>query len=217
MIMNTFQYEWLFRIFASVFFATLIGYERHRSYKEAGVRTHVLVALSTCLMMIISKYGFFDTEKIDASRIVAGVVSGISFLGAGIIFERRGRIEGLTTAAGIFATGAIGLCFGAGMYLLGVCASVLTLLSALTSPIFNYNHPRNVMKISIRIDHDGKVEDIEKCLSELHCIHTENHIRADEETGWYLETEIATHDSIVPKELIEKLKKIDSVIDVKIK
>lgn len=167
--------------------------------------------------MIISKYGFFDTEKIDASRIAAGVVSGISFLGAGIIFERRGRIEGLTTAAGIFATGAIGLCFGAGMYLLGVCASVLTLLSALTSPIFNYNHPRNVMKISIRIDHDGKVEDIEKCLSELHCIHTENHIRADEETGWYLETEIATHDSIVPKELIEKLKKIDSVIDVKIK
>ena len=103
------------------------------------------------------------------------------------------------------------------MYLLGVCASVLTLLSALTFPIFNYNHPRNVMKISIRIDHDGKVEDIEKCLSELHCIHTENHIRADEETGWYLETEIATHDSIVPKELIEKLKKIDSVIDVKIK
>ena len=63
MIMNTFQYEWLFRIFASVFFATLIGYERHRSYKEAGVRTHVLVALSTCLMMIISKYGFFRYGK----------------------------------------------------------------------------------------------------------------------------------------------------------
>ena len=215
--MITFQYEWLLRILASVFSATLIGYERHRSYKEAGVRTHVLVALSTCLMMIISKYGFFDTDKIDASRIAAGVVSGISFLGAGIIFERRGRIEGLTTAAGIFATGAVGMCFGAGMYLLGICASILTVLFALISPNFNYNHPRNVMRIIIHIDHNGRVEDIETCLTRLHCFHTENHIRSDEETGWYLETEIATHDSIVPKDLIEELKKIDSVIDVKIK
>ena len=101
--MNTFQYEWLLRILASVVFATVIGYERHRSFKEAGVRTHVLVALSTCVLMLVSKYGFADTEKVDASRIAAGVVSGISFLGAGIIFERRGKIEGLTTAAGVFA------------------------------------------------------------------------------------------------------------------
>ena len=215
--MNTFRYEWLLRILASVFFATLIGYERHRSYKEAGVRTHVLVALSTCLLMILSKYGFFDTDKVDASRIAAGVVSGISFLGAGIFFERRGRIEGLTTAAGIFATGTIGLCFGAGMYLLGVCASILTFLFALISPIFNYNHPRNVLKISIHMDQNGTVENIENCLVRLHCIHTENHIRSDEGSGWHLETEIATHDSIVPKDLIEELKKIDSVIDVMIK
>ena len=215
--MNIFRFEWLLRILASVFSATLIGYERYRSYKEAGVRTHVLVALSTCLMMIISKYGFFDTDQIDASRIAAGVVSGISFLGAGIIFERRGRIEGLTTAAGVFATGAIGMCFGAGMYLLGIFSSIMTLLIALISPIFNYNHPRNVLKISIHMDQDGTVKNIENCLERLHCIHTENHIRSDEETGWYLETEIATHDSIVPKDLIEELKKIDSVIDVKIK
>ena len=91
------------------------------------------------------------------------------------------------------------------------------LFRSLISPIFNYNHPRNVMRIIIHIDHNGRVEDIETCLTRLHCFHTENHIRSDEETGWYLETEIATHDSIVPKDLIEELKKIDSVIDVKIK
>lgn len=215
--MNTFRYEWLIRMLASVFFATLIGYERHRSYKEAGVRTHVLVALSTCLLMIISKYGFFDVDKTDASRIAAGVVSGISFLGAGIIFERRGRIEGLTTAAGIFATGAIGMCFGTGMYLLGIFSGVLTLLIALISPVFNYNQPRNVMKISIHMDHGGQVENIDECLTRLHCIHTENHIRADEGSGWYLDTEISTHDKINPKDLIEALSKINSVIDVKIK
>lgn len=166
--MNIFRFEWLLRILASVFSATLIGYERYRSYKEAGVRTHVLVALSTCLMMIISKYGFFDTDQIDASRIAAGVVSGISFLGAGIIFERRGRIEGLTTAVGVFATGAIGMCFGAGMYLLGIFSSVMTLLIALISPIFNYNHPRNVLKISIHMDQDGTVKNIENCLTALY-------------------------------------------------
>ena len=215
--MNAFQYEWLLRILASVFFATLIGYERYRSYKEAGVRTHVLVALSTCLLMIISKYGFFDVGGIDASRIAAGVVSGISFLGAGIIFERRGRIEGLTTAAGVFATGAIGMCFGAGMYLLGIFSGVLTLLITLISPVFNYNQPRNVMKVSIHMDQGGQAEDIDACLTRLHCLHTENHIRSDEGSGWYLDTEISTHDTINPKELIEALGKIDSVIDVKIK
>ena len=215
--MNAFQYEWLLRILASVFFATVIGYERYRSYKEAGVRTHVLVALSTCLLMIVSKYGFPDVEKVDAARVASGVVSGISFLGAGIIFERRGRIEGLTTAAGVFATGAIGMCFGAGMYLLGVFSGILTLLIALISPVFNYNQPRNVMKVSIHMDHGGRVEDIDACLTKLRCIHTENHIRSDEETGWYIDTEVSTHEKINPKELIEELSKISSVIDVKIK
>ena len=215
--MNAFQYEWLLRMLASVFFATVIGYERHRSYKDAGVRTHVLVALSTCLLMFISKYGFFDVGEIDASRIAAGVVSGISFLGAGIIFERRGRIEGLTTAAGVFATGAIGMCFGAGMYLLGIFSSILTFLIALISPFFNYNQPSYVMKISVHMDHGGLVEDIDECLTRLHCMHTENHIRSDEGSGWYLDTEVATHDKINPKDLLEELNKIDSVIDVKIK
>jgi putative Mg2+ transporter-C (MgtC) family protein len=215
--MNTFQYEWLLRILASTVFATIIGYERHRSFKEAGVRTHVLVALSTCVLMIISKYGFADTERIDASRIASGVVSGISFLGAGIIFERRSRIEGLTTAAGIFATGAIGMCFGAGMYYLGICASVLTFFFILISPIFNYNLPRNIAKLSVHMDENGLPENIDKCLARMHCYHTENHLRSDEGTGWYVDTEVTTHDNIVPKELVDELKKVESVIDVKIK
>ena len=215
--MILFHYEWILRILASIFFATVIGYERHRSYKEAGVRTHVLVALSTCLLMIISKYGFADTEKVDASRIAAGVVSGISFLGAGIIFERRGKIEGLTTAAGVFATGAIGMCFGAGMYLLGIISSLLTLLSSLISPIFNYNRPRNVLKISVHMDQNGLPEIINKCLERLNYYHIENHLRSDEGTGWYLDTEIITYNDVDPNELVRELKKIDSVIDVRIK
>lgn len=215
--MNTFQYEWLLRILASTIFATIIGYERHRSYKEAGVRTHVLVAVSTCVLMIISKYGFADVDKVDASRIAAGVVSGISFLGAGIIFERRSKIEGLTTAAGIFATGTIGMCFGSGMYYLGICASILTFLFILISPIFNYNTPRNIAKISVHMDNDGLPENIDKCLARMNCYHTENHIHSDDGSGWYIDTEVTSHDYLVPKKIVEELKKVDSVIDVKIK
>ena len=215
--MNVQNYEWFLRILISVFFATVIGYERHRSYKEAGVRTHVLVALSTCLLMIISKYGFTDVEKVDAARVASGVVSGISFLGAGIIFERRGKIEGLTTAAGIFATGAIGMCFGAGMYVLGVFSSLMTFLISIISPVFNYNHPRNILKLSIHMDQDGHPEKIDERLEQLRYYHVENHLRSDEGSGWYLDTEIVTYNNIVPEELIAELKKIDSVIDVKIK
>ncbi|MBR4421748.1 MAG: MgtC/SapB family protein, partial [Erysipelotrichaceae bacterium] len=184
--MKAFHYEWILRILASVFFATFIGYERHRSYKEAGVRTHVLVALSTCLLMIVSKYGFPDVEKVDAARVASGVVSGITFLGAGIIFERRGKIEGLTPAAGIFATGAIGMCFGAGMYLLGVFSSLMTFLISIISPVFNYNHPRNVIELSIHMDQNGLSEKIDSCLERMHYLHTENHLRSDGGTGWYL-------------------------------
>lgn len=216
--MNSFEIDWIFRILASVFCATFIGYERHRSFKEAGVRTHVLVALSTCLLMIISKYGFADTERIDASRIAAGVVSGISFLGAGIIFERRGKIEGLTTAAGIFATGAIGLCFGAGMYTLGILSSILTFLIITTTPaIWNYSQPRNVIRIVVHLDKNGVPEKINEALTRLQYYHTENHYHTDGADGWYMETEVATHNSIIPNELFTELKKIDSVIDVKVK
>lgn len=215
--MNSFDIEWLYRILAAMLSATIIGYERHRSFKEAGVRTHVLVALSTCLLMIISKYGFMDSDRIDASRIAAGAVSGISFLGAGIIFERRGKIEGLTTAAGVFATGAIGMCFGCGMYYMGIISSVLTLAIGLISPIFNYIRPLNIIKITVLMDEYGEPEKINDFLSAHHLFHAENHIRPDEGERWRLDTEIAAHDSIVPKQLVNDLKSIDHVIDAKLR
>ena len=215
--MNSFDIEWLYRILAAMLSATIIGYERHRSFKEAGVRTHVLVALSTCLLMIISKYGFMDSDRIDASRIAAGAVSGISFLGAGIIFERRGKIEGLTTAAGVFATGAIGMYFGCGMYYMGIISSVLTLAIGLISPIFNYIRPLNIIKITVLMDEYGEPEKINDFLSAHHLFHAENHIRPDEGERWRLDTEIATHDSIVPKQLVNDLKSIDHVIDARLR
>ena len=115
------------RLLAAGILGAMIGYERELRGKGAGVRTHFLVALGACLFMIISQYGFPDATKFDSSRIAAGVVGGLGFLGGGIIMKNK-VVSGLTTAAGIWVTGAIGVSMGGGMYVLGVICTVLLLL-----------------------------------------------------------------------------------------
>ncbi|MCR3760505.1 MgtC/SapB family protein [Clostridium felsineum] len=111
----------------------LIGYERKNRMKEAGIRTHFIVCLSSALIMIVSKYGFQDQVgvlniSIDPSRVAAQVVSGIGFLGAGMIFMRRQSVKGLTTAAGVWATAGVGLAIGSGLYIIGLLSSFIILL-----------------------------------------------------------------------------------------
>jgi len=122
--------DYLLRLLVSVVCGFAIGFERKNRNKEAGIRTHVIVALASCLMMIISKYGFFDLmeagdARFDGSRIASQIVSGIGFLGAGMIFVHKNSIKGLTTAAGIWATSGIGMAIGAGLYVIGVVTTVL--------------------------------------------------------------------------------------------
>ena len=123
------------RLLLAGFCGLLIGYERQKRSKVAGVRTHCVVACASALMMILSKYAYLDvTEmygdlmKIDPSRIAAGVVSGIGFLGAGMIFMNKKTTTGLTTAAGIWATAGVGMTVGAGMYFVGLAAALIILL-----------------------------------------------------------------------------------------
>ena len=119
--------DFFIRILTASLCGACIGFERSKRYKEAGIRTHIIVCCAASLMMIVSKYGFADltdaagaayngTRGADAARIAAQVVSGISFLGAGVIFKHGSAVRGLTTAAGLWATAAIGLAIGAGMY-----------------------------------------------------------------------------------------------------
>lgn len=87
----------------------------------------MIVALGAALIMVVSKYGFMDVEKADAARVAAQVVSGIGFLGAGVIFVRNNLVNGLTTAAGIWATAGVGLALGSGMYVVGISSALLVL------------------------------------------------------------------------------------------
>lgn len=113
-----------------------IGYERSKRFKEAGIRTHIIVCCASALFMLVSKYGLADmitadgafsygTHGTDPARVAAQVVSGISFLCAGVIFKNEGLVKGLTTAAGLWFTAGLGLAVGSGMIFLGIIATVL--------------------------------------------------------------------------------------------
>ena len=104
-----------------------IGYQRERAGKAAGLRTHILVSAGAALFTLVSIYGFSDAV-VDVSRVAAGVVVGIGFIGAGVILrgQREKEVAGLTTAASIWITAAVGLAAGAGMYLISVIAAAVT-------------------------------------------------------------------------------------------
>ena len=130
------ELDWLLRILVAALCGTAIGYERATQRKSAGIRTHMVVAVASALFMLVSKYGFFDLLSLhdislDPSRIAAQIVTGISFIGAGTILVRREQISGLTTAAGVWATAAIGMAVGAGMYVIGIVSTVFYSLSKL--------------------------------------------------------------------------------------
>jgi len=104
-----------------------IGIEREYRAKEAGFRTHFLVALGSALFCVVSQYGFGIDLK-DSSRVAAQVVSGIGFLGAGTIIFQKNVVRGLTTAAGLWVTAAIGLACGTGMYVAAALTTAMVLL-----------------------------------------------------------------------------------------
>lgn len=116
------------RLLVAAVFGAVIGYERELRAKEAGIRTHVLVAIGSCLFMVISQFGFPDAVRYDAARIAAGVVGGLGFLGGGIIMKTKNHVSGLTTAAGIWVTGAIGLASGSGMFEVALVCEIVVLI-----------------------------------------------------------------------------------------
>ena len=119
-----FCWECTVRLLGATLLGAAIGLEREIRGKGAGIRTHLLVALGSALFMIVSMYAFPDASRFDASRVAAGVVGGLGFLCAGIIMKNR-HISGLTTAAGLWVTGAVGLAMGGGMYEVSVLTTVV--------------------------------------------------------------------------------------------
>lgn len=125
--------EFAIRLLISCVCGGAIGIERRHRHKEAGVKTHMIVAVGAALFVIISKYAFsdmlcFNGVRADPGRIASNVVTGVSFLGAGMISIRGDIVLGLTTAAGIWVTASIGMAIGAGLYILGISGTILIII-----------------------------------------------------------------------------------------
>ena len=216
--MNMFEAEWLLRLLAAMAAGIIIGFERYYRSKEAGIRTHTMVAVGSCVLMLLSKYGFTDVSTGDPARIAAQVVSGIGFLGAGIIFVRQDMVHGLTTAAGIWATAAIGMTFGAGMYVLGGIASLLiviiqhVLLRYLPHTTMNMS-----MKLKVHMAHDDGINEVLEILRR-HDFNTigQNRFTSDGQNGWYMMCEAVTYKNTSPEAAIAELNGSDKIISVEV-
>lgn len=136
-----------------------IGFERKNRAKEAGIRTHFIVAAASALMMIVSQYASADG---DPTRIAAQVVSGIGFLGAGMIFVHNRAISGLTTAAGVWATSGIGMAIGSDLYIEGIACTLIILGIQTLFRNFGWMKGHNAKQLSVLTDYaDNMQEQIE--------------------------------------------------------
>lgn len=187
--------EYIARVLLAGICGMLVGMERKNRSKEAGTRTHFVVACGAALIMVISKYAFFDViqssamegvdVRLDPSRVASTIASGIGFLGAGMIFIYRNTIKGLTTAAGIWTTSGIGMAIGAGMYVLGVAATVIVLCAQFLLHL-NFGKIKNV-KIKVltveNVAEDGYQQYMTDYFKEHHIILQDVSVERNAETG----------------------------------
>jgi putative Mg2+ transporter-C (MgtC) family protein len=202
----SFTLQLIIRLLVAGLLGAVIGYERELRAKGAGVRTHVLVALGAALFMIISQHGFAGADRFDAARVAAGVVTGIGFLGGGIIMKKT-HVSGLTTAAGLWVTGAIGMGAGCGLYLMaGVCAFlVLFCLEVLNA----YSIKFGQREVDIVLSSDSELS----LMNAVQALGKEaGHFHIYKENGLYkvaINMRVAKRET--PLELMKRLKELKDV------
>lgn len=173
--MSDYPYEThlLLRLLLAGLCGALLGYERERHGRSAGLRTNLLVCVGAALMMVVSKYFYFIpgeytgniTTALDPARIAAQIITGIGFLGAGVIIKERGGIRGLTTAATLWYNAGVGMACGAGMVILPIFCTTIGLVSLTVLKSLEYRISRDSYKI-VHIECDGLGESTLKTLSD---------------------------------------------------
>lgn len=156
---NLIELEYVLRMIIAVILGFAIGTERKMRFKEAGMRTHAIVSAGACLFMLISKYGFSDMEgKYDGARLAAQVVSGIGFIGAGMIMYRKQAVHGLTTAAGVWITAGVGMAAGAGMYIVAASSTAIIIAAQCVMHI-NCKFFKNKHYVQLRVVFINKTDE----------------------------------------------------------
>lgn len=223
-----FQLELLLRLFVALFCGAIIGHERKNRGKGAGTKTHSIVSIAACLLMILSQYGISDFLRhyngtgvninLDPFRIAAQIVPGIGFLGAGMIFVQKKVITGLTTAAGIWATAGIGMAIGAGMYFISISATlIIVVVQILFHKDFNFFSHLSDFELFITVSNkDNTIPYIREVLDSKNI--QSNDIEVSPKDGGsfdiYINASFTNHFDKL--ELAEQLYKNDNIISVKI-
>ena len=213
--------EILIRLITASILGAFIGLERERKTWSAGMRTHMLVCVGSCLIMIVSAFGFQDilgkeNITLDPSRIAAQEVSGIGFIGAGtILFQKQGTVKGLTTAAGLWTVAGIGLATGGGLYITAIMTTGIVLIILWILQPIEKKYIRHFVRQTLRIttDIDSKEVDILNILNENEFnIEGLNLIKSDETHILEINFEGANPEKMAL--LIDQLRKLDSIKEV---
>jgi putative Mg2+ transporter-C (MgtC) family protein len=217
--------EMLIRLLAAAALGSLVGFERERLLWAAGIRTHMLVCVGSCLIMIVSAFGFADALsqshlELDPSRVAAQVVSGIGFLGAGSILARGEIVKGLTTAASIWTVAAIGLAVGGGLYFAaGASTVVILIILAGIKPLEEAYRSRNqTCLLKIEVDHGTLTPDMLRTTLDVRVGQIKRFLVESRNTEgtdelMVLLSKVSSHDMAT---FPEKLKELDGVREVTI-
>ena len=209
-----------FRLFLACLCGAVIGLERSAKNRPAGFRTHMLVCLGAAISTMTGVYMFTERHLLmDMSRMGAQVITGLGFIGAGtIIVTKKNTVKGLTTAAGIWATSAIGLAFGSGMYVIGVISTLLMyVVQHVLYRYFPHNNISMILNFRIHMNRNDGLTEIMDILT-AHRFHPmgETRLVSDGEGKWCLSFDSITHKNPYPGEMIEKIKHLDGVLSVEI-
>ncbi|MCA1012896.1 MgtC/SapB family protein [Halobacillus halophilus] len=210
------------RIVIALILAGLIGFERELKNHSAGFRTHILVGVGSCLMMLLSLYGFesymdeFENVRFDPARIPSYVISGIGFLGAGTIIVNGLTIRGLTTAASIWTVAGIGLVVGAGMHDVAILTTIIVLLSlVLLNKIEKENFNKKKPYIfQLKVRSDVKLQSITAIFDERELRIKGINIKKQEQDHNKLIIEIDKGQKYNRAELIEQLSSNEEVLQI---
>ncbi|WP_313992826.1 MgtC/SapB family protein [uncultured Selenomonas sp.] len=220
------EWEICLRLVLSCIMGGIIGYERQMRHKSAGLRTNMLVALGSCLIMLLSQSLYDNVEgktNADPARLAAQVVSGIGFLGAGAIMKEGLTVTGLTTAATLWVVAGVGIAVGAGFYFAaGVTTGVVFLILWNLSHLDAWVDHDRILSLSIHtVDRAGQIMRISACIEDLHLRSRGVKVRTDEdeadadgERRIYLNFEVYNRSGLKPAFIIDALRQIDGVLRV---
>ena len=208
---NLLWLECILRVFFAIVIGFSLGVERQLRLKVAGIRIHVVVAAGAALFSIASIYAFPGT---DTSRVAAQVVSGIGFIGAGMIMHRHTAVHGLTSAAGIWLTAAIAMTAGAGMYLVALGATVLTILVQLflhlPLRLFSQKHQYEII-----ITFKSPTDDCPQAIKNIFGITRFTEFKAERSDGEVIYNAVINTKKQVDEEFVGKtLKEYDYIISI---